>query len=221
MACLAGVLVVVSYNMSEWRNFVSLLKQSGGTMAVLLTTFILTVVFDLTVAIEVGLLLAIFLFLKRMSESTHMSVTTGKIEMSKEIESHTGNLQEEVLHLPKGVEVYEIDGPFFFGVANKFDDLMREIGERAKIRIIRMRKVPFIDATGLNNLQNLCKKSKREKIQVILSGVNDDVRAKISNSSIPEIIGEENICSNIHLAVERANELNNRIEEDRIKKHKS
>lgn len=221
MACLAGVLVVVSYNMSEWRNFVSLLKQSGGTMAVLLTTFILTVVFDLTVAIEVGLLLAIFLFLKRMSESTHMSVTTGKIEMSKEIESHTENLQEEVLHLPKGVEVYEIDGPFFFGVANKFDDLMREIGERAKIRIIRMRKVPFIDATGLNNLQNLCKKSKREKIQVILSGVNDDVRAKISNSSIPEIIGEENICSNIHLAVERANELNNRIEEDRIKKHKS
>ena len=108
------------------------------------------------------------------------------------------------MHLPRGVEVYEIDGPFFFGVANKFDDVMREIGERARIRIIRMRKVPFIDATGLNNLQNLCRNSRKEKIQVILSGVNDTVRAKIENSKIPGIIGEENICSNIHLAVDRA-----------------
>ena len=220
MACLAGVLVVVAYNMSEWRTFRSLVKQSGGTLAVLLTTFILTVVFDLTIAIEVGLLLAIFLFLKRMNESTQVSVTTGKIDISKEIESHSGNLQDEVLHLPKGVEVYEIDGPFFFGVANKFDDVMREIGERAQIRIIRMRKVPFIDATGLNNLQNLCKNSRREKIQVILSGVNGNVRAKVENSKIPDIIGEENICSNIHLAVDRATVLSEKMGEERHRKHK-
>lgn len=220
MACLAGVLVVVAYNMSEWRTFRSLVKQSGGTLAVLLTTFILTVVFDLTIAIEVGLLLAVFLFLKRMNESTQVSVTTGKIDISKEIESHSGNLQDEVLHLPKGVEVYEIDGPFFFGVANKFDDIMREIGERAQIRIIRMRKVPFIDATGLNNLQNLCKNSRKEKIQVILSGVNDNVRAKIGNSPIPGIIGEENICSNIHLAVDRATVLSGKMREERSGKHK-
>ena len=220
MACLAGVLVVVAYNMSEWRSFRSLAKQSRGTFAVLLTTFALTVIFDLTIAIEVGLLLAVFLFLKRMTESTHVSVTTGKVDISKDIESHSGNLQDEVLHLPKGIEVYEIDGPFFFGVANKFDDLMRGIGERANIRIIRMRKVPFIDATGLNNLQNLCKNSRKEKIQVILSGVNDTVRASIEKSKVPDIIGKENICSNIHLAVERALVLHEQIKEEKQKKHK-
>lgn len=220
MACLAGVLVVVSYNMSEWRTFRSLVKQSRGTFSILMTTFILTVVFDLTIAIEVGLILAIFVFLKRMADSTQVSVTTGKVDISKEIESHSGNLQDEVLHLPKGVEVYEIDGPFFFGVANKFDDLMRKTGERAHIRIIRMRKVPFIDATGLNNLQNLCKNSRKEKIQVILSGVNDHVRAIIEKSKIPGIIGEENICSNIHLAVERAVMLSDKLKEDKLKKIK-
>lgn len=207
MACLAGVLVVVAYNMSEWRTFRSLAKQSKSTLSVLLTTFLLTVIFDLTIAIEVGLLLAVFVFLKRMTESTQVSVTTGKVDISKDIESHSGNLQDEVLHLPKGVEVYEIDGPFFFGVANKFDDIMREIGDKPIIRIIRMRKVPFIDSTGLNNLENLCKNSRKEKIQVILSGVNDTVRASLYKSHVPAIVGEENICSHIHAAVERAFEL--------------
>jgi len=207
MACLAGVLVVVSYNMSEWRSFLALAKQGKSTLAVLLTTFILTVVFDLTIAIEVGLLLAVFVFLKRMSESTHISHTTGKIDLSKEMESHTGNLENETLYLPKGVEVYEIDGPFFFGIANKFDEKMREIGERPNIRIIRMRKVPFIDSTGLRNLETLCKNSAKEKIQVILSGVNPDVRKSLEKSAIPAIINEKNICSNIHLAVERSKEI--------------
>lgn len=207
MACLAGVLVVVAYNMSEWRTFLSLSKQSKSTLAVLLTTFLLTVIFDLTIAIEIGLLLAVFIFLKRMAESTQVSVTMDKLDISKEIESHSGNLQSEVLHLPKGVEVYEIDGPFFFGVANKFDDIMREIGKRAHVRIIRMRKVPFIDSTGLKNLETLCKNSTKEKIQIILSGVNENVRISLYKSSIPYIIGEENICENIHLAVERAREM--------------
>jgi len=144
MACLAGVLVVVAYNMSEWRTFVSLMKQSKATMAILLTTFSLTVIFDLTIAIEVGLLLALFAFLKRMNESTQVKHTTGKIEITKEMESHSAEMIEEVLYLPHGVEVYEIDGPFFFGVANKFDEKMREIGNHPHVRIIRMRKVPFI-----------------------------------------------------------------------------
>lgn len=205
MACLAGVLVVVAYKMSEWRTFLSLSKQSKSTLAVLLTTFVLTVVFDLTIAIEVGLLLAIFIFLKRMTDSTQVSVTMDKLDISKEIESHSGNLQDEVLYLPKGVEVYEIDGPFFFGVANKFDDIMRELGDKARVRIIRMRKVPFIDSTGLKNLETLCKSSKKEKIDVILSGVNETVRAALEKSDIPRLLGEENICSNIHAAVERAN----------------
>lgn len=204
MACLAGVLVVVSYNMSEWRSFKLLVKQSKGTLATLLTTFTLTVVFDLTIAIEVGILLAVFIFINRISKSTQVSVTTGRVDISKEIESHSGNLENEVLVLPDNVEVYEIDGPFFFGVANKFDDLMRELGNKADIRIIRMRKVPFIDATGLNNLENLCRKSQREKIQIILSGVSPDVKEKLEKSNIIEIVGNENICDNIHLAVERA-----------------
>ena len=214
MACLAGVLVVVAYNMSEWRTFKSLAKESMSTLAVLLTTFLLTVIFDLTIAIEVGLLLAVFLFLKRMAESTQVSVTTGKVDMAKEVESHSGSLDNEVLHLPKGVEVYEIDGPFFFGVANKFDDIMREIGEKAHIRIIRMRKVPFIDSTGLYNLENLCENSRKEKIQIILSGVNDAVHASLYKSKIPYIVGEENICSHIHAAVERATQLMEMIEDN-------
>ena len=214
MACLAGVLVVVAYNMSEWRIFVSLTKQSYSTLAILLTTFILTVVFDLTIAIEVGLLLAVFAFLKLMSESTQISVTTGKVDMSKELESHSDHYEDEVLTLPKGVEVYEINGPFFFGVANKFDELMREIANKPNIRIIRMRKVPFIDSTGLNNLETFCKNSRKEKITVILSGVNDYVRTKLHKSDIPVIIGEENICSNIHLAVQRANELTEQAKQD-------
>ncbi len=204
MACLAGILVVVAYNMSEWRTFISLAKQSRSTLAVLMTTFLLTVIFDLTVAIVVGLLLAIFLFLKRMNEYTEVSHTTGKLELDRETEIPIKSSDDEILHLPDSVEVYEIRGPFFFGVANKFDEKMRNLGDQHKIRIIRMRKVPFIDSTGLNNLEILCRNSRKENIQVILSGVNDEVRAKIFKSAIPNIVGEENICSNIHIAVERA-----------------
>ncbi|SFK86475.1 sulfate permease, SulP family [Porphyromonadaceae bacterium KH3CP3RA] len=204
MACLAGVLVVVAYNMSEWRTFVSLTRQSKSTMGILMTTFLLTVIFDLTIAIGVGLMLAIFGFLKRMNESTQVSRTTGSIDLAKEAESHYTDIPEEVLHLPEGVEVYEIEGPFFFGVASKFDEITRELGDHPRIRIIRMRKVPFIDSTGLNNLEILCRRSKKEKIQIILSGVKDSVRESIEKSDIPQIIGSENICSNIHLAVKRA-----------------
>jgi len=216
MACLAGVLVVVAYNMSEWRTFRSLARQSRSTLAILLTTFLLPVIFDLTIAIEVGLLLAIFAFLRRMNESTRISHTTGKIDISKEMESHSADLKEEVLYLPHGVEVYEIDGPFFFGVANKFDEKMREIGDHPNIRIIRMRKVPFIDSTGLNNLETLCLNARKEKIHIILSGVRDHIRESLNMSKIPGIVGEENICSNIHIAVERAKQIDDELK----KRHK-
>ncbi|HZJ79889.1 MAG TPA: SulP family inorganic anion transporter [Dysgonamonadaceae bacterium] len=218
MACLAGVLVVVAYNMSEWRTFSSLSKQSKSTLSILLTTFGLTVVFDLTIAIQVGLLLAIFTFLKRMNETTQVSLTTDKLDISKEIESHSGNLEDEILHIPKGIEVYEIDGPFFFGVANKFDEKMRELGDNPNVRIIRMRKVPFIDSTGLNNLEALCRNAKKDKIQIILSGVLDSVYDKLKRSKVPELVGHDNICANIHLAVRRATIVNEeKIEKERIK----
>ena len=201
MACLAGVLVVVSYNMSEWRTFRSLLKNPAHDVMVLLVTFFLTVIFDLTIAIEIGLLLAMVLFMRRMMETTQVSVSTDRLDLSADGEIRH---DDEVLKIPSGVEVYEIDGPFFFGVANKFDECMKQLSTKPRIRIIRMRKVPFIDSTGLHNLESLCRLSQREHIHIILSGVNDQVRAMIMKSRMDERIGRENICGDIHEALARA-----------------
>lgn len=204
MACLAGVLVIVSYNMSEWRTFKALTRNSHSDVAVLITTFLLTVIFDLTIAIEVGLLLALVLFMKRASEVTKITVSKNIVDLS-----HEGEIthEEEKLSIPEGVEVYEIDGPFFFGVATKFDECMKSLGDKPRIRIIRMRKVPFIDTTGLHNLEGLYHLSEKEKIKVVLSGVNEQVHAVLKKSGFATMIGEKNICSNIHEALERANEL--------------
>lgn len=201
MACLASVLVVVSYNMSEWRTFRSLLKNPAHDVMVLLVTFFLTVIFDLTIAIEIGLLLAMVLFMRRMMETTQVSVSTDRLDLSADSEIRH---DDEVLKIPSGVEVYEIDGPFFFGVANKFDECMKQLSTKPRIRIIRMRKVPFIDSTGLHNLESLCRLSQREHIHIILSGVNDQVRAMIMKSRMDERIGRENICGDIHEALARA-----------------
>ncbi|MBR5297110.1 MAG: sulfate permease [Parabacteroides sp.] len=201
MACLAGVLIIVSYNMSEWRTFRSLMKNPKSDVSVLLVTFFLTVIFDLTIAIEVGLLIAMFLFMKRVAETTHFSVVKDEIDLSDEGEIHH---DEEILSLPKGVEVYEIDGPFFFGVASRFDDIMHNIADKPQIRIIRMRKVPFMDSTGLHNLENLYRLSQSDNIHMILSGVNDQVRRVLVKSGFDKKIGTENICSNINEAVEKA-----------------
>ncbi len=201
MACLAGVLIIVSYNMSEWRTFRSLMKNPKSDVSVLLVTFFLTVIFDLTIAIEIGLLIAMLFFMRRVAETTHVSVTTDEIDLSDESEIHH---DEEVLSLPKGVEVYEIDGPFFFGVANKFDSVMKNMGDKPRIRIIRMRKVSFIDSTGLHNLESLFRLSQAEHIQMILSGVNERVHGVLTKSGFDKKIGAENICSNINEAVAKA-----------------
>jgi SulP family sulfate permease len=169
----------------------------------LLTTFLLTVLFDLTIAIEIGLLLAMLLFMRRMMETTKVSVSTDTVDLSSDGEIHH---DEEVLVIPKGVEVYEINGPFFFGIANKFDECMKQLGGiKPQVRIIRMRKVPFMDSTGLHNLESLCRLSNQEGIRIILSGVNDNVRKVLMKSNIDKRIGGENICSNIHEALEKAN----------------
>ena len=202
MACLAGVLIIVSYNMSEWRTFRSLMKNPKSDVSVLLVTFFLTVIFDLTIAIEIGLLIAMLFFMRRVAETTHVSVTTDEIDLSDEGEIHH---DEEVLQLEKGIEVYEIDGPFFFGVANKFDSVMKNMGDKPKIRIIRMRKVSFIDSTGLHNLESLWRLSKAEHIHMILSGVNEQVHKVLTKSGFDQKIGAENICSNINEAVAKAN----------------
>lgn len=202
MACLAGVLIIVSYNMSEWRTFRSLMKNPKSDVSVLLVTFFLTVIFDLTIAIEIGLLIAMLFFMRRVAETTHVSVTTDEIDLSDEGEIHH---DEEVLQLEKGIEVYEIDGPFFFGVANKFDSVMKNMGDKPKIRIIRMRKVSFIDSTGLHNLESLWRLSQAEHIHMILSGVNEQVHGVLTKSGFDQKIGAENICSNINEAVAKAN----------------
>jgi SulP family sulfate permease len=201
MACLAGVLIIVSYNMSEWRTFRSLLKNPKSDVMVLMVTFLLTVILDLTVAIEIGLLLAMVLFMRRIMETTNIYVSKDKLDLSNESEVFHDN---ETLDIPNGVEIYEIDGPFFFGIANKFDECMKHFGDKPKVRIIRMRKVPFMDSTGLHNLESLCRLSAKENIQIILSGVNEKVRKVLINSKMDEKIGNENICSNIHEAIEKA-----------------
>lgn len=204
MACLAAVLFVVSYNLSEWRSFIALLKNSKADVIVLLTTFTLTVVFDITIAIEVGILLSIFLFMKRLTDSTHVSVATNELN----IKSHTdtGERSEKII-LPKGVEVYEIDGPFFFGIANKFEESMRVVANKPYVRIIRMRKVPFMDSTGLHNLESLFEKAHREGIHTVLSGVRPEVKVSLEKSSFIDLIDEKNICPDINVALERTREI--------------
>ena len=201
MACLAGVLVVVSYNMSGLRSIIAMQGMPLSDNIVMWVTMILTVLFDLTVAIEVGLLLSVVLFIKRTSEATSIKIFGTEIDPNIESD-HL--LHEDKLTIPKGVSVYEIDGPYFFGVANKFDDIMNRTSDIPKIRIIRMRRVPFMDSTGLHNLEVLCKDSLKRGTIVILSGVRDQVRHDLMKAHFDKIISEENICSHINIALERA-----------------
>lgn len=202
MSCLAGVLVIVSYNMSGWRTFREMFNNPKSDVSVLLVTFLLTVVLDLTYAIEYGLILACLLCMRRMAETTQVSVIIDEIDPNAETDADT---HEEHLAVPEGVEVYEINGPYFFGIANKFEEMMADLGtDRPKVRIIRMRKVPFIDSTGLHNLENLISMSKKENIKVILSGVNEKVQSVLIKNHFDTKIGNANICSNINIALERA-----------------
>ena len=200
MPCLAGVLVMVSYNMSGWRTIKSMCKSSMSGTSVLFVTLLLTVFFDLTLAIEVGLVMAIVLFMRRAMGSAHISVVRNEMGV------HNDGENDEVLTIPAGAEVFEIEGPFFFGVANKFDELTRNT-DAMPIRIIRMRKVTFIDATGLHNLEIFIEASQREGRTVILSGVHDNVEKALRKAGIEQMVGAANVCSNIHLALQRAQEV--------------
>lgn len=205
MCCLAGVLVMVSYNMSGWRTIVSMCKSSMSGTSVLFVTLLLTVFFDLTLAIEVGLVMAIVLFMRRAMGSAHISV------MRNEMGVHNDGENDEMLTIPAGAEVFEIEGPFFFGIANKFDELTRNT-DAMPIRIIRMRKVTFIDATGLHNLEIFIQASHKEGRTVILSGVHDNVEKSLRKGGIVKLVGAENVCSDIHLALQRAQELSDKLE---------
>ncbi|MBO4965428.1 MAG: STAS domain-containing protein [Muribaculaceae bacterium] len=204
MCCLAAVLVMVSYNMSGWRTVVGMTDNPKGDVWVLLATFLLTVIFDLTIAIEIGMLLAVVVFLRRVTENTTVREYGHKLDAAEGTDMAT----HEVLTLNHGVSVYEIDGPFFFGAATKFDEIVR-LAPHSKpiVRIIRMRKVPFIDSTGLHNLQLLIEASHREHIKIVLSGVQENVRASLDKSHIIDLIPAENICDHISKAVVVANRI--------------
>lgn len=204
MSCLAAVLIVVSYNMSGWRTIRAIFHNPKSDITVLAVTFLLTVVFDLTIAIEMGLLLAIILFLRRVMENTQIKVYSSQLDIADGTETTI----HEVLDVKPGVEVYEIDGPFFFGVATKFDELMRQsMGSKPCVRILRMRKVPFIDSTGIHNLEILINSSHSEGIKVVLSGVNPTVREVLHKAGVDRMLGEGCICDHITKAVKMANEI--------------
>ena len=200
LAALAGILVMVAYNMSEWRSFVGLFKNSRGEIAVLLTTFLLTIFLGLNIALPFGIILALILFARRVMETSELQVLREHVE---EDQSYLSD-EQEMLGIPKGVEVYQIKGPFFFGIANKFEEAELEIKEKPRVRIIRMLRVPFIDATGLRNLRAFIEKSRRHNTDIILSGVPEKTLEAIKKGGLICLLGKDNICPDIETSLERA-----------------
>lgn len=193
MSCLAGILIIVSYNMSEMGSFVSILKGSKFDIVILLVTFFLTVLVDLTVAIEIGIVLSALLFMKRMADSVPV-----------DDESIDSELTEILVDIPDGVTVYEISGPFFFASARQYSAVIKRIGIKSKVLIIRMRYVPFIDSTGIHNLKDTILELQKSHIHVILSGVQSSVLVDLEKNKIMDIVGSENLLSKFDEAIESA-----------------
>ncbi|MDR2962543.1 MAG: STAS domain-containing protein [Bacteroidales bacterium] len=193
MPCLAGILIVVAYNMSEWRSFLSIFNGSRFDILILLVTFFLTVFIDLTVAIEVGVVLSALLFMKRMSDAGGLQTDTVD-----------RNTLENYSDIPAGISIYEISGPFFFGSAKSYCNTLREIGSKSKVLIVRMRYVPFVDQTAVHNLRDVIQSLQKSNIKVILSGVNPKVYEELHDSRIVFLLGKANILSTFEEAVQRA-----------------
>jgi SulP family sulfate permease len=200
---LAAILVVVAFHMSEWRTFLTEFRAPKSDIAVLLTTFLLTVLVDLTVAIEVGMVLAAFLFMRRMAEVTNISVLTHEFTDPVDDFEHDPNAVRQRA-VPEGVQVYEITGPFFFGAAEMFKDRVGRIAGKPKVLIIRMRHVPAIDSTGLHALRELVARSRRDGTMVILSDVHAQPVVALERSGLYDDLGEENVLGNIDDALNRA-----------------
>ncbi len=198
MACLAGILIVVAYHMSEWRQFKSQLKGNRADAMILLTTFFLTVIFDLVIAIEVGIVLSAFILMKRMSDTTKVQLFT------KEEEE---NLFEEEKTLPEGATMYEIHGALFFGAAQAFQDTINRLPDRRKVLILRMRNVLFIDATGIYRLKEMITKFKDQGRVIILSGVSPEVENELEKGEIYSVIDKKNVTPNIEQAIIRARQV--------------
>ncbi|MCX6228488.1 MAG: sulfate permease [Bacteroidia bacterium] len=195
MSCLAGILIVVAYNMSEWRSFVAILKGSHYDILVLLIAFILTVFVDLTIAIEVGMVLSAMLFMQRMSKLSNIETV--------DIDS---DILENYSNIPKGIDIYEITGPFFFGAAQSYKETLKEIAGDSKVLILRMRHVPFVDATGIRMFQEVIRDFKIRKVKVILSGVRPEVKQTLIDCGLVDIIDTRLVCANFGEAVIKATE---------------
>ena len=200
MPCLAGILVVFAYHMSDWRSFLSILKGSKYDVLVLLTAFFLTVFVSLTIAIEVGMVFAALLFMQRISKMSNIE--------SVDIDT---DIFENYSNLPKGVDVYEISGPFFFGAAQSYKEALMEISSDSKVLILRMRYVPFIDATGIHIFKEVIRDFRSKKVTIVLSGVRPEVREELASFGLTDIIGQEFICDSFGEAVRKATEESNKI----------
>lgn len=196
LSCLAGILIVVAYNMSEYKSFIAILRSSKYEVLVLLTSFFLTVFVDLTVAIEVGMVLAALLFMQRMSKISNVELVSGEEDDSTENYSK----------IPKGIDIYEIRGPFFFGAAKKYQEALKEFKKNTRVIIIRMRHVPFIDSSGIQTFRDVIRQIQTRKVKVILSGVNEEVRNELNNQRIDFLVGRNNIYSQFEDALEAAKE---------------
>jgi SulP family sulfate permease len=200
LACLAGILAVVSYHMSEWRSFVSLLKGPKSDVLVLLATFLLTVLIDLTAAIEIGMVLSAFLFMHRMSTMTQFRILETEVEQERIDRKES----DPKLKIPSGVEVYEINGPFFFGVAHDFEETLRVISKKPKVQVLRLRHVPFMDATGLHALKQFYDRCQKREVKLVLSGVQPQPLRVLQESGFYDSIGSENVLTDIQQALRRA-----------------
>jgi len=199
MACLAGILIVVSYHMSEWRHFVFLLKGNRLDILILLVTFFLTVIFDLVIAIEVGVVLSSFTVMKRLSESVSIRVFSKQAEKDDEL-----LFEEEIPELPSGVVLYEVNGALFFGAAQTFQDALNRMQKRPEVLILRMRHVPFIDATGIHRLKEVIREFRSQEVQVILSGVSQEVLMELEKADIYSLLEKDNLITNINDSLNRA-----------------
>jgi sulfate permease, SulP family len=195
MSCLAGILIVFAYNMADWRSFFSIVKGSKYDVFVLLTAFFLTVFANLTIAIEVGMVFAALLFMQRISRMSNIE--------SVDIDT---DIFENYSNLPKGVDVYEISGPFFFGAAQSYKEALMEISSDSKVLILRMRYVPFIDSTGIQIFKEVIRDFRSKKVTIVLSGVRPEVREELDSCGLADMIGHEFICDNFAEAVKKATE---------------
>lgn len=203
LACLAGILTVVAYHMSEWRTFRGLIVSSKGAAVILTATFLLTILIDLTVAIEAGLVLSGILFVKRMAGTSGVRLIAR--EMVNEERAEKSPLA--AIQLPQDVEVYEVNGPLFFGTANQFEEAARAIADKPKVRILRLRNVPFMDSTGLKALKSFYHNSKHSGIALIISGLHVQPLNEMIKADLYDLVGADNVCANIDDALTRARQL--------------